>query len=147
MLARAIYIAFEAHKGQFDKSGQPYIRHPMRVMERMDTEYRRMVAVLHDVVEDCEDWTLQRLLDEGFPQEVVDGVDAITKRAGEHNDDYIRRVYDNSLARSVKLADIEDNLDMTRMPGLSDKDHRRIDKYIRNRLTLLYGFPGAAKDS
>lgn len=130
-LNRAIAIAAEAHDGQADKGGAPYILHPLRVMAQMKTDETRIVAVLHDVAEDCPEWPLARLATE-FGETVGSALDAITKRAGEHYDVYLSRVRANEIAREVKLADIGDNSNLSRLgrdPEL--KDLERLAKYSR----------------
>jgi GTP pyrophosphokinase len=118
-LERAIEIALDAYEGQTDKAGETYIRHPLRVMEQVETRRQRVVAVLHDVVEDSE-YDLNQIED-AFVAEIRDAVDAMTKRDGEdYLDDFIPRVAENDIARAVKLADIEDNMDLTRLPAVSD---------------------------
>jgi GTP pyrophosphokinase len=118
-LERAIEIAVGAYAGQTDKAGETYIRHPLRVMEQMDSETERVVAVLHDVVEDSA-YTLAEIEVE-FDRKVREAVDALTKRDGEdYLDDFIPRAASNDIARKVKRADIEDNMDLTRLPDLND---------------------------
>jgi (p)ppGpp synthase/HD superfamily hydrolase len=134
-LERAIQIAVQAHMGQKDKGGEPYILHPLRVMFKMHTDLERIVAVLHDVVEDSE-WTLDHLRDEGFPDQVLAAVDCLTRRSNEPYEDFIERVQVNALARTVKIADLQDNLDASRLPELTDKDIERIRKY-QKALTVL----------
>lgn len=130
-LARAIAIAEQAHAGQKDKAGQPYIGHPMRVMESVGTDDERIVAVLHDVVEDS-DWTLDMLLKEGFTPAIVDAVEALTKRPAEdYEKEFIPRTGLNPLARRVKLADLADNLARTRLLESSPENRRRAEKYRR----------------
>ncbi|MGE5414355.1 MAG: HD domain-containing protein [Syntrophomonadaceae bacterium] len=136
-LERAIAIAKEAHAGQKDKAGQPYIGHPMRVMESVGTDDERIVAVLHDVVEDS-DWTLDMLLQEGFSPPIVEAVDALTKRPAEdYEKEFIPRTGRNPLARRVKLADLADNLDRTRLLEESPKNLQRAEKYRRARAYLV----------
>lgn len=108
-LTTAIRIAAELHHGQVDKSGLPYILHPLRVMLAMDDDLSRTVAVLHDVAEDCEDgW--QALHDAGFSDEVLDAIDHLTRREGETYEGFIQRARLSPIARKVKIADIRDNL-------------------------------------
>ena len=129
MLERAIEIAVEAHKGQVDKGGQPYILHPLRVMMSVDLELEKIVAVLHDVVEDSN-WTFEALLAEGFSVEVIEGLKSVTKESPDEDyDSFIQRAIRNPIGRKVKIADIRDNLDVTRIPELGEKDLRRISKY------------------
>mgnify|MGYP003499896361 CR=1 FL=1 len=136
-LERAIQIATEAHKGQLDKAGREYIGHPMRVMEMGKTEDEKIVGVLHDVIEDS-DWTFERLEAEGFSQEVINALRCVTKTSENENyDDFIDRVKKNPLAASVKINDLTDNMDIRRLPYLSDKDVKRLKKYLKayKRLT------------
>jgi (p)ppGpp synthase/HD superfamily hydrolase len=130
-LEKAIAIAGDAHKDNVDKVGAPYILHPLRVMMRMDSTREMIVAVMHDVVEDNEQWTLQRLKDEGFGQEIIDAIDALTKKDTETYMEFIRRVSQNTIGRKVKLADLEDNMNVMRIAYLTEKDTQRIDKYHR----------------
>src|SRR5690606_10810418 len=113
-LERAIAIAAQSHDGQIDKAGEPYILHPLRVMLAVDTEAERIAAVLHDVVEDTE-VTMEQLRAEGFSDDVLAAVDALTKQPGESRMDAAVRAKANPVARSVKLADNLDNQDMTRI--------------------------------
>lgn len=136
-LERAIEIATEAHKGQFDKAGREYIGHPIRVMEMGKTEDEKIVGVLHDVIEDT-DWTFERLEAEGFSQEVINALRCVTKTSENENyDEFIDRVKKNPLAASVKINDLTDNMDIRRLPYLSDKDVKRLKKYLKayKRLT------------
>ncbi|MBQ2113098.1 MAG: hypothetical protein II194_07760 [Bacteroidales bacterium] len=136
-LERAIQIATEAHKGQFDKAGREYIGHPIRVMEMGRTEDEKIVGVLHDVIEDT-DWTFERLEAEGFSQEVINALRCVTKTSENENyDDFIDRVKKNPLAIAVKINDLTDNMDIRRLPYLSDKDVKRLKKYLKayKRLT------------
>lgn len=135
-LERAVQIAAEAHAGQVDKAGAPYILHPLRMLLRMETPEARLAALLHDVVEDSE-WTLEALRGEGFDEAVVAAVDALTRRAGESYDDFIERAAPNPIARRVKLADLEDNLDLSRLATLGARDLERLDRYHRARRRLL----------
>ena len=129
-LEDAISIAAEAHRGQRDKAGAPYLLHPLRLMLRMDSEAAMMAAVLHDVVEDS-DWTLERLRERGFSEEVVEAVACLTHRDGESYEDFVERLKTNPLARRVKLADLEDNMNVLRIGQLGPKDLQRIEKYHR----------------
>jgi len=127
-LERAIEIAAGAHAGQKDKVGQPYILHCMRVMMKLAKANDRIVAALHDVVEDTL-WTLPKLRQEGFPASVVNAVDAITHREGENYDDYIKRLGANAIARRVKLADLSDNMAHTRQMQHSDRTAEELKRY------------------
>ena len=129
-LEDAIALAVTAHRGQEDKSGLPYILHPLRVMFRCGDETERLVAVLHDVVEDTP-ITLHDLREQGYSEEVVVAVDAITQRKGESKDDYLQRVVQHPIARRVKLADLEDNMDVRRLPEVTERDQARLNRYIK----------------
>jgi hypothetical protein len=129
-LERAIAIAAKAHAGQVDKAGQPYVLHPLRMMLAVTTPEARMAAVLHDVVEDTT-FTLDDLRAEGFPASVLEAVEALTKREGEDYEAFIRRVAPNPIAREVKLADLRDNSDLSRISEPTVRDRERIKKYSR----------------
>jgi (p)ppGpp synthase/HD superfamily hydrolase len=128
-LEKAIAIACNAHKGKKDKAGASYILHPLRVMMRMDSPREMMAAVMHDVVEDSEEWTLQKLNDEGFDQEVINAIDTLTKRGEETYVEFITRVSHNAIGIKVKLADLEYNMNVMRLGNLTEKDIERRDKY------------------
>ena len=128
LLDRAIVTATEAHSGQTDKAGAPYILHPLRLMASMATEAERVTALLHDVAEDSQGWDVRRIADE-FGSEVGAAVDAVTKRDGEDYDAYLSRVEANPIAVKVKLADLTDNSDMSRLKHTTEKDKDRLRKY------------------
>lgn len=134
-LERAIAIAAEAHAGQTDKGGAPYILHPLRVMMRVEGEHARIAAVLHDLVEDTH-WTFDDLRAEGFHEAVVAALDGLTRREGEIYLDFCRRAATNELARQVKLADIEDNLDPARVAALPEESRSLTDPY-REAVAIL----------
>jgi (p)ppGpp synthase/HD superfamily hydrolase len=98
-------------------------------MLRVTTIDERIVAVLHDVVEDCTGWTFDRLRDEGFSDTVLAALDTVTKREGESYDDFVRRAAANPIGRAVKLADLHDNSDLTRIAEPTERDFERIEKY------------------
>lgn len=136
-LQRAIEIATQAHQGQFDKSGKDYIGHPLRVMEMGSTEEEKIAGVLHDVVEDS-DWTFEALEAEGFSQEIIAALKCVTKLSENENyDDFIERVKKNPLAVAVKINDLTDNMDIRRLPYLSDKDIKRLKKYLKAYKKLI----------
>ena len=137
-LDRAIELAKQHHEGQTDKAGKPYIEHPLRVMNQVESEEEKIVAVLHDIVEDT-DISLDDLRNEGFSKEVVNAVECLTKQDGENYDSYIERISFNKLAIKIKLADLEDNRDLTRLPEVTDKDLKRVEKYDKalEKLTRL----------
>jgi (p)ppGpp synthase/HD superfamily hydrolase len=131
-LERAIKIATTAHTGQVDKAGEPYILHPLRVMLTVFAPDERIVAVLHDVIEDSE-ITSKDLLAEGFSTRIVEAVVALSKSRDQSYDQYIEGVALNPLARTVKLADLEDNSDLSRIPNPTERDYERLEKYRRTR--------------
>jgi (p)ppGpp synthase/HD superfamily hydrolase len=130
LLAKAIRIATEAHEGQKDRYGAPYILHPLRVMQRLVTAAEKTAGILHDVVEDTN-WTFESLKKEGFPDDLLEALKAVTKQEGEDYEQFVRRSAANPLARRVKLADLEDNMDLRRMPQISEKDVPRLQKYVK----------------
>lgn len=133
MIERAIEIALQVHSGATDKAGVAYILHPLHLMLQMNTPEQQIVAVLHDTVEDSEGAvTLQTLRAEGFPEQIVTAVDALTKREGETYDSFISRLAPNPLARTVKLADLRHNADLTRIQSPSPEDYDRAQKYHRS---------------
>ncbi len=128
LLALAIAIATKAHDGQFDKAGKPYISHPLTVMAQMDTLESKIVAILHDAIEDS-DLKITDLVQQGFPDFIVKAIAAITKLKGEPYEDYILRVKSNAIARKVKIADLTHNMDISRIPNPTEKDFQRLEKY------------------
>jgi len=146
-LERAVALAATVHSGQTDKAGAPYILHPLRMMMKMKTVETQMAAVLHDVVEDCG-VTPALLAYEGFPASVIEAVGALTKRiidgSEEPYEEFIRRAAQNPIARLVKLADLEDNMDLSRIAHPSEKDHRRVKKYMAAKLVIESAIAGGA---
>jgi (p)ppGpp synthase/HD superfamily hydrolase len=124
-LERAIEIAAGAHSGQKDKGGEPYILHPLKVMFRLEKDSERIAAVLHDVVEDT-DVTLEKLASEGFPQEILRAIEALTKMPGESRLQAASRAAQNKIARQVKLADNAENMDISRIPNPTKEDIARL---------------------
>lgn len=130
-MERAIEIATEAHRGQLDKAGCDYIEHPLRVMAAGKSLDEKIVGVLHDVVEDTN-WTFEDLAAEGFSAEVIEALRCVTKLSeSEPYDKFIARVKRNPLAVAVKLNDLSDNMDIRRLPYLSDKDIKRLKRYLK----------------
>lgn len=129
-LERAIALAAIAHEGQVDKAGAPYILHVLRVMLRLENPEARMAAALHDIIEDCG-WTLDRLRAEGFSEAVVLGIDAVTRRETESYEEFVLRAKLHSIGRLVKLADLQDNSDLTRLSEITERDRTRLEKYRR----------------
>jgi (p)ppGpp synthase/HD superfamily hydrolase len=130
-LEDAIAIAAEAHKGQMDKAGAPYILHPLRMMMQMNTEAEMITAILHDVVEDSS-WTIERLRDEGFSEEVLEAVECVTNRSGESYEQFIERAGKNPIARQVKIVDLKDNMNIQRIGEIKPKDLKRLAKYHKS---------------
>jgi (p)ppGpp synthase/HD superfamily hydrolase len=135
-LERAIVIAAEGHAGVKDKGGAPYVLHPLRMMLSMSSNDERIVAVLHDVCEDCPGWTFARLKAEGFASHIITALDSVTKREGEEYEDFARRAAADPIGRPVKLADLEDNSDLSRIAEPTEVDYRRIGKY-QNAIKLI----------
>lgn len=129
-LEDAISLAAKAHRRRKDKGGAAYILHPLRVMLRMKTNDERIVALLHDVIEDTE-YTPEDLRKAGYSLKILRSLDYLTKRDGEEYDQFIKRVKRNPLARKVKIADLKDNLDLTRIKKPKQRDFMRIEKYRR----------------
>ena len=137
MLDKAILIATKSHQGQIDKAGQPYILHPLRVMFSRKNETERICAMLHDVIEDT-DITLDYLRSEGFSEEILIALDALTRRDSETYDEFIDRIINNNIASHVKLADLCDNMDILRIKNPTKKDYERIEKYRKAAERILY---------
>ena len=135
-LTQAINIAIEAHKNQKDKVGKPYITHVMRVMEHCKTEEEKMVAALHDVVEDTST-TIDDLRKKRFSENELAAVTAITHNNGESKSHYIARFRKYQLAIRVKINDLEDNMDIRRLPKIIDSDVERLRKYLQIYRMLL----------
>ena len=134
-LEEAVEIAVAAHRGQTDKAGQPYLLHPLRLLAQMRTASEQIVAVLHDVVEDSE-WTFEMLRKRDFGEDVLAALDALTRREDESYETYIERAAAHPVARRVKIADLEDNLDVRRLGELTETDRERLDRYRRAWLRL-----------
>jgi (p)ppGpp synthase/HD superfamily hydrolase len=135
-IERAIEIAAAAHAGQMDKGGEPYILHPLKVMLRVTTEYERISAVLHDVIEDSN-VTIEQLRSEGFPEEVLRALTALTKLSGESRIEAAKRASLDPIARIVKLADNAENMDLSRIQNPSNSDFQRLEEYKAVRALLL----------
>lgn len=132
----ALKTAFEAHKGQTDRSGLPYIFHPYHLAEQMKTEDTAAAALLHDVVEDT-DMTLDDLKSLGFPDRVLEAVKLLTHEEGTDYFDYVRKIKTNQTAVAVKLADLEHNSDLTRLSEVTENDLLRLEKYRKAKDILL----------
>jgi (p)ppGpp synthase/HD superfamily hydrolase len=130
LLEKALKISTKAHEGQVDKAGAPYIFHPIRVSDKCYTAEERITALLHDTIEDTE-VTAEYLLMEGFPRNIVDAILSVTRNENESYEDFIRRSRLNPIGRQVKLHDLEDNMDITRLNELTEKDIFRLNKYLK----------------
>ncbi|MBH1959460.1 MAG: phosphohydrolase [Flavobacteriia bacterium] len=138
LLNKAIKIADKAHRGQTDKFGTPYIGHLIRVMNYGKTYDEKIVGVLHDVIEDCPEITYEYLLKEGFPNDIVFAVECLTKNPPDQDyTEFIKQTEQSTLAVSVKLNDLRDNMDLTRFTKpLTEKDAKRLNKYLTAYLYL-----------
>lgn len=131
---KAMIIAYEAHKNQVDKSGVPYIYHPIHVAEQMNTENECIIALLHDVVEDTN--VTFKQLEEVFSKEIIDILKLLTKKKEIDYYEYINKIKENAVARKAKIADIKHNLDRSRLDVITDKDIKREEKY-KKALSIL----------
>lgn len=125
---KALKLCFEAHKTQTDKSGLPYVFHPYHVAEQMPDEKTTIVALLHDVMEDTS-YTLQDIRDLGFDKDVLDALALLTHSKGVPYMDYVVGIKENEIARTVKLADLRHNSDMTRLDEIDETALKRVEKY------------------
>lgn len=132
MLAKMLVIATNAHAGQFDKGGNPYILHPLKVMHYLKSEDEELmcIALGHDVVEDTPT-TYKFLKDEGMSDRVINGIRGVTKVPGQTYEEYKAGVFDNVDCMKVKSADLRHNSDIRRLKGVTDKDVQRIAKYMK----------------
>jgi len=135
MTKKAMMIAFQAHKNQTDKSGMPYIYHPIHLAEQMQDEVTTIVALLHDVVEDT-DWTFDELAEQCFNENVIEALKLMTHAEGVPYMDYVAQIKPNPIARAVKLADLKHNSDLTRLKEVNEKTLARVEKY-KNAIALL----------
>ena len=138
LLNKAIKIAQKAHKNQTDKFGTPYIGHVMRVMNAGKTYDEKIVGVLHDVIEDCPEITLEYLLQEGFPNEIVFAIECLTKNPPDQDyTAFVKQTEKSALAVSVKINDLQDNMNLTRFNRpMTEKDMNRLNKYLTAYLYL-----------
>ena len=134
---KALRLAYEAHKGQFDKSGVPYVFHPLHLAEQMDDEDSIVAALLHDVVEDTA-YGLEDLRAMGFPAKALEAVALLTHDPAEPYLSYVARVKENPVARRVKLADLRHNSDLSRIQKVTARDLERVEKYAA-AIRLLEG--------
>ncbi|PTY04144.1 GTP pyrophosphokinase [Verrucomicrobia bacterium LW23] len=139
-IERALEIAVQAHKGFKDKSGQPYILHPLRIMHKMRSDDARIVAILHDVVEDSvppHRWGFEELRAEGFAEHILEALDRVTRRETETYEEFVERSAGSALSMEVKLGDLEDNMDLRRNRAVTERDVERMKRYLKawHRLT------------
>jgi (p)ppGpp synthase/HD superfamily hydrolase len=128
LIETSLTIALRAYAGKVDKAGREYILHPLRVMAKMKTDEEMSAALLHDVLEDSE-ITAEELHTEGIPAQVVEAIQYLSKHENEDYQDFVARLKKNGLAAKVKLADIEDNIDILRLNSLGENDLARLKKY------------------
>lgn len=145
LIEQSLKIALKAHAGQKDKAGSPYVLHPIRMMLKMDSEIGMSAALLHDVLEDSS-LKAEDLRKEGIPPEVVEAVLCLTRQENEPYEDFIERAAKNPIARKVKKADLEDNIDLLRLREIRDRDVERLKKYhiAWNRMNSLPAEKGEA---
>ena len=129
MTKKALKLCFDAHKEQIDKSGMPYVFHPFHLAEQMQDEETTIVALLHDVIEDTE-YTLDDLRKRGFGDSVLAAIILMTHEDGVPYMDYVEKIKTNPIARTVKLADLRHNSDMTRFDVVTPRDQERAEKYL-----------------
>lgn len=137
-IEKAIALAAKKHAGQIDKGKHPYIFHPLRLMFKMKSTEQQIVAVLHDILEDT-DTTVVDLISLGFSQEIIDAILALTKRKNESRTEAAYRAVQNPIARIVKLADVADNMDISRIKQPSARDLMRIEEYRHVQRILSSG--------
>ncbi|WP_222128805.1 GTP pyrophosphokinase [Paenibacillus xylanexedens] len=124
----AISVALQAHKGQLDKGGHPYILHPLAVMNRVESMEEKIVAVLHDVIEDSE-VTIEELRGLGFSEEILTAIQLLTRSTEDSYEEFIEKTTTNRTARKVKIADIQENMNISRIKNPTQEDVHRLEKY------------------
>lgn len=122
-------LGTEKHKDQRDLAGKPYIGHLKRVADKLTTNDQKIVGWLHDLLEDT-DVTAQYLLRLGFTEDIVHAIQALTRLPGESKIDAVQRTIKNELATLVKIADVQDNMDLSRLPEVTERDLKRHAKYV-----------------
>lgn len=131
----AIKLAHEKHEGQVDKGGWPYIYHPLKVMSGCTTLESMIVGVLHDVIEDT-DVTIDYFVDNGYSEDIIEALIAITRAPGESYNQYISRVSTSEIAIEVKICDLTHNLDLSRLPSYPNSTKRELDNARKYESTL-----------
>lgn len=124
----AMKLCYTAHAGQLDKSGLPYVLHPVHLAEQMEDEYTTVTALLHDVVEDTA-YSLEDLRRMGYPEQILEAISLLTHREGIPYLEYVAAIKENPIARRVKLADLRHNSDLTRLDAVDEKALARAEKY------------------
>ncbi len=127
-IEKAIEIALSAHRGQVDKAGKPYILHPLRLMLQLEDEMDMISALLHDVLEDSH-YTPDKLVELGIPEKAIEVIPYLTRKKNETYKDFIKRAGGNRRARQIKILDIEDNMNISRIDTITRKDMDRLKKY------------------
>jgi guanosine-3',5'-bis(diphosphate) 3'-pyrophosphohydrolase len=149
ILSKAIHIAVNAHHGQFDRGGNPYILHPLKVMALLNStdEELQAIAVLHDVVEDCKAVTWKTLEDKGMSARITTALKLLTKIPGQSYEEYVAGVLSNVDAMLVKKADLTHNSDISRLKGISQKDIERVTKYHKFYLEIEANLANTKKEN
>lgn len=138
LLTTALHIAMNAHDGQVDRAGKPYIFHPLTVATMTGSFDEFVTGLLHDVMEDS-DYTEEDLRLAGIPEHIIEALRLLTHEKSEPYMDYVRRLRHNQLAREVKLADLKHNSDLSRLPEITEKDRARAEKYKKAMAILAEG--------
>jgi len=133
---KAINLMLEKHRGQVDKAGKPYYGHLIRVSQDVFSGKLKIIGLLHDIIEDT-DVTAEMLLSEGFTPEIVDAVVAMSHKKGDSYEQFIEQVAKNELATMVKLSDLEDNMNIFRLPEITEDDRLRLNKYLKAHRRLM----------
>lgn len=128
MTKKAMKIAYDAHNGQTDKGGIPYIFHPYHLAEQMKTEETVITALLHDIIEDTP-LTITWLREQGFSEPILQALTLLRHESGMPYMEYIKRLQDNNIACQVKLEDLKHNSDISRIDKMDDEDKKRLKKY------------------
>ncbi|MCH5319851.1 MAG: GTP pyrophosphokinase [Paramuribaculum sp.] len=131
LLDRAAYLCVTKHSGQRDKMGCAYFQHPMRVAMKCEKDEEKIVALLHDTLEDT-DVTREFLLEQGFPEEIIEAIESVTRRPEEDYFDFIKRAKQNHIGRVVKIHDLEDNLNVLRLNEISPAMAERFNRYLKS---------------
>ena len=134
-IEKALKIAYKAHENQFDKGGEPYINHPLHIAKMLNNEDEIITALLHDVMEDSN-ITKKDLIDFGFNKNVINALYFLTRKRNEDYFSYINKIKSNTLAKKIKILDLEHNLDVKRLSKITNKDLQRIEKY-KKALAIL----------